>query len=109
VQGDWMVDLILDGVDKGEVKIIANPTSIDPKVTSHADEALIRKGDVTRFFGDIKDGLNKLSMDSIVTALTSLTGSWDFCIPGGQDFYIDKAMFNAEQDLLCQLVYKTKA
>ena len=37
------------------------------------------------------------------------SGGWDFVLPGAGDFYIHKAVFNKEEDLLCELKYKFKA
>jgi len=110
VKGSWKINLILDGVHEGELLIKSNPDTIVPIMSQGADEAIFHHGDVTRHFDSIKSGLAGLSMQDIVNSLTNaLGGTWDFIFPGGQDFFIDKAAFNREQDLLCELKYKFKA
>ncbi|KAI0915912.1 hypothetical protein AcV5_003389 [Taiwanofungus camphoratus] len=108
LKGEWSVNLIFDGVKDGELIIKADP--IVPVVSHGADEAWLRDGDVTRFFDSVKRGLNSLSMQDVLNRLTgAFSDGWIFCFAGGGDFYIDKAVFNREQDLLCQLKYKFKA
>jgi hypothetical protein len=109
-EGNWQINLLLDGVDKGEVKIKTEPSAITPVITKDVDESLLHKDSVSPFVDRVTTGLQALSMTSIVNALTgALGGSWDFCLAGGSDFFVDKAVFNREQDLMCQLLYKTKA
>ncbi|KIO21508.1 hypothetical protein M407DRAFT_28900 [Tulasnella calospora MUT 4182] len=102
----WEASLVLDGVDDGALKITIN----DPKTTItttvdksfaypsilDATEARCKKMFETSNFHDIKAGLEAL-----------FGGSWSFVFSQGRDFYIDKACFNREGDLLCQLKYKS--
>ncbi|KZS87300.1 hypothetical protein SISNIDRAFT_471056 [Sistotremastrum niveocremeum HHB9708] len=110
VEGTWNVALVFDGVHDGELIIKSIPEKITPVINSGSDEAWLREGDVKTFFNDVDSGLKKLSMQGLIDKLTNALGtSWDFCLAGGDDFFIDKAVFNAEYDFLCQLKYKFKA
>ncbi|KAG8922025.1 hypothetical protein FRC01_014585 [Tulasnella sp. 417] len=107
VRGYWEASLILDGIDDGELKItVESPKTV---VTSSVDESF-RYPDILNDtkrrceamfqhnnFYDIKAGLEKL-----------FSGSWAFVFAQGRDFFIDKACFNREGDLLCQLKYKSQ-
>ncbi|KAG8922024.1 hypothetical protein FRC01_014584 [Tulasnella sp. 417] len=107
VKCTWEASLVLDGIDDGELKITAQtPTTT---IASSVDESF-RYPDILNDtkarceamfqhnnFYDIKAGLEKL-----------FSGSWAFVFAQGRDFFIDKACFNREGDLLCQLKYKSQ-
>lgn len=108
VKGEWSTKIIFDGVNDGEMIIKAD--DIKPKITSGADEALLNGGQITTFSEPTAEGLNKLSMTEVINDMRSVfKNGWDFVLPGGADFYISKAVFNREQDLMCELKYKFKA
>ncbi|KIO21513.1 hypothetical protein M407DRAFT_28905 [Tulasnella calospora MUT 4182] len=106
VKCTWVASLILDGVDEGALKVTVN----NPKTTmSLEDDKSFRypdildptKESVTKMFND--SGLHDIKAD--LEALFS--GSWSFVFSQGRDFFIDKAGFNREGDLLGQLKYKS--
>ncbi|KZS87394.1 hypothetical protein SISNIDRAFT_535889 [Sistotremastrum niveocremeum HHB9708] len=105
VEGTWNVALVFDGVHDGELIIKSIPEKITPVINGGSDEAWLPEGDVKNFFNSVDAGLKNLSMQSFIDKLTNALGtSWDFCLAGGDDFFIDKAVFNAEYDFLCQYI-----
>ena len=108
VKGEWSTKIVLDGVNDGEMIIKAD--DIKPTIASEADEALLHSGEITTFSDPTEEGLKKLSMTEIIDDMRSVfKNGWDFVLPGGADFYISRAVFNKEQDLMCELKYKFKA
>jgi hypothetical protein len=100
VNGEWSTRIVLDGVNDGE--LIIKTDDIIPKIT--------RTGEAHAVTKIAEDGLSKLRMDSIINDMRSVfKNRWDFVLPGAADFYISKAAFNREKDLLCELKYKLKA
>ncbi|KIM41738.1 hypothetical protein M413DRAFT_137225 [Hebeloma cylindrosporum] len=108
VKGEWSTSLILDGVNDGELVIKAG--DINPTITNEVDEAWLHAGEISHFTEPCERGLKKLSMTYILNEMRSVfQNGWDFVLPGGGDFYINKAVFNGEKDLLCELKYKFNA
>lgn len=101
----WEASIILDGVNDGALKITVDnsKTTLTKNAESYKYPHILN-GTVARCekifenssFYDIKAGLEAL-----------FEGSWSFVFSQGRDFYIDKACFNREGDLMCQLKYKS--
>jgi hypothetical protein len=87
-------------VNDGELIIKAD--DINPKITKTGTEHYVTKPG--------EEGLKNLSMTNIINEMRSVfKNGWDFVLPGGADFYISKAVFNREKDLMCELKYKFNA
>lgn len=81
-------------MDKGALQVKTTITVDPPSV--NIDEPLLHKGSVSFFSDRINNALKALNMDSIKQDLDMvLGGSWEFIFTGGDDFFIDKAAFNA--------------
>ncbi|KAG9024015.1 hypothetical protein FRB95_012214 [Tulasnella sp. JGI-2019a] len=107
VTASWATQLILDGVDEGHLKIRFEPATITPKLDIVKDEAFMYPHFLNTQTAKVGDDLAKMNVSSLLADLTKLfSGDWGFIFVGGRDFYIDKACFNREGDLLCQLNYK---
>ncbi|KIM41721.1 hypothetical protein M413DRAFT_444966 [Hebeloma cylindrosporum] len=103
VNAEWSTSLVLDGVNDGE--LIIKAADINPIITSKVNQEWL-----SHFTEPCETGLKKLSMTHILNEMRSVfQNGWDFVLPGGGDFYINKAVFNREKDLLCELKYKFKA
>lgn len=111
-QGTWKVALVFDGVHDGKLVIKSVPEKIVPDITSHYDRGWAEtQKSVDNFKQYVEEGLKRLQIDDVIETLKKILGdaSWDFCLAGGADFFIDKAVFNAESDFLCQVNYKFKS
>ncbi|KAG8946296.1 hypothetical protein FRC04_011926 [Tulasnella sp. 424] len=102
----WEASLILDGVDDGGLKITVD--ELKPKTTTKNDTSFLYP-DILK---DIEEQCKRLFENSNLNHIkASLEGlfadSWSFVFSQGRDFYIDKACFNREGDLICQLKYKS--
>lgn len=96
----------MDGVDEGALKITVNDPKneislTDDKSFRYPDILDNTKARVTKMFEN--SGLHDIKPD--LEAL--FTGSWSFVFSQGRDFFIDKACFNHDGDLLAQLKYKS--
>lgn len=108
VNGEWSTRIVLDGVNDGELIIKAD--DISPKITNNVDEAWLHSGEISIFTKPAEEGLKRLSMTYIINEMRSVfRNGWDFVLPGGADFYISRAVFNREKDLMCELKYKFNA
>lgn len=108
VNGEWSTKIVLDGVNDGELIIKAD--GINPKITNEVNEAWLHSGDISTFTKPTEEGLKRLSMTYLIDEMQSVfKNGWDFVLPGGADFYISKAAFNREKDLMCELKYKFRA
>ncbi|KAF5310583.1 hypothetical protein D9619_007749 [Psilocybe cf. subviscida] len=108
VEGKWSTSIILDGINDGELQIKIG--DINPQINQSVDEAWLHKGEITHFSNPAKEGMRRLSMTYLLNEMRNVfTDGWDFVLPGAGDFYIHKAVFNREEDLLCELKYKFQA
>ncbi|KAG9025630.1 hypothetical protein FRB95_009948 [Tulasnella sp. JGI-2019a] len=107
ITATWATQLILDGVDQGHLKIRFEPATITPKLDVIKDESFLYPDFLNIQIARVRDDLTKMNMSGLVADLAKLfSGEWGFIFAGGRNFYIDKACFNREGDLLCQLNYK---
>ncbi|KAF7974337.1 hypothetical protein HWV62_12394 [Athelia sp. TMB] len=118
---DWTAELVLrteaHGTENGKLKIeIRNVKAVvgEPQNGySWASDDVIQQlkgvlegvqSHIRRQETDLSDTMTNLKGD-----VDKLFGSsWQFIFGGNDDFYIDKAGFNSEGDLLAQLVYQLK-
>jgi hypothetical protein len=108
IQGKWKTSIVLDGINDGE--LIIKVDDINPEITQKIDEAWLHDGQITHFSDPAKEGMRNLSMTYLLQEMRNVfSGGWDFVLPGAGDFYIHKAVFNKEEDLLCELKYKFQA
>ncbi|KAG8924302.1 hypothetical protein FRC01_011678 [Tulasnella sp. 417] len=106
VKNTWEASLILDGVDEGALQVTVNNPKTNISVTNdtsflYPDILNPTKERVTNMFTN--SPMNDIKAD--LQAMFS--GSWSFVFSQGRDFFIDKACFNNEGDLLGQLKYKS--
>ncbi|KAG8946298.1 hypothetical protein FRC04_011928 [Tulasnella sp. 424] len=102
----WEASLILDGVDDGELKItVDNPKTT---VTTKNDTSFRYPDILNNTLARCKTMFEDSNLHDIKASCEALFGgSWSFVFSQGRDFYVDKACFNREGDLMCQLKYKS--
>ncbi|KAG8922026.1 hypothetical protein FRC01_014586 [Tulasnella sp. 417] len=104
----WSASLILDGVEHGSLKTTVELPKepiirTDEELSSPYPDIMkdimvrIRGGFKYSDFADLKANLEGL-----------FSGTWAFVFAQGRDFFLDKACFNREGDLQCQLKYKSQ-
>ncbi|KAG9006972.1 hypothetical protein FRB93_008238 [Tulasnella sp. JGI-2019a] len=107
ITATWATQLILDGVDEGHFKIRFEPATITSKVKVVKDSSFLYREFIDNQTAQVEGDMKKMDMSGVVTELAKLfSGDWTFIFAGGRDFFIDKACFNREGDLLCQVNYK---
>ncbi|KAG9024285.1 hypothetical protein FRB95_011716 [Tulasnella sp. JGI-2019a] len=107
ITATWATQLILDGVDEGHLKIRFEPATITSKVKVVKDSSFLYREFIDNQTAQVEGDMKKMDMSGVVTELAKLfSGDWTFIFAGGRDFFIDKACFNREGDLLCQVNYK---
>ncbi|KAG9042562.1 hypothetical protein FS837_010695 [Tulasnella sp. UAMH 9824] len=103
----WEASLILDGVDQGELKITANIPK-EPTIRTVEDESFLYPDIQDNIMDQTRNGFKYSEFANLKGSLEKLfSGSWAFVFAQGRDFFIDRACFNREGDLLCQLKYKS--
>lgn len=103
----WEASLILDGVDQGELKITAEIPK-EPIIRTVEDESFLYPDIQDNIMNQTRNGFKYSEFANLKGSLEKLfSGSWAFVFAQGRDFFIDKACFNREGDLLCQLKYKS--
>jgi len=103
----WATNIILDGVDEGHLKIRFEPSTITPEIKVEKDTSWLHPARLETITENVKTTLSNLDMGNIVAELATLfSGNWGFVFAGAGDFFIDKACFNREGDLMCQVSYK---
>lgn len=107
ILGKWSTSIILDGIN-GE--IVIKVEEINPKIEEDIDEKLVDRDEIKTFREPLKDRMKHLTMTDLMNDMRDVLGNaWEFVLPGAGDFYIHKAMFNGDEDLLCELKYKFQA
>lgn len=102
----WDVDIILDGAHKGKLAI--DTKNVNFQVRTEFDKSSFDDG-AAKFISDMADDLrNKMTHEDWIGGfadkLRSLfQGNWSFVLAGKRDFSVEKAFFNGEGDLLCEL------
>lgn len=107
VKGKWSTSIILDGTHGGE--LVIKVKDIDPEIEENIDEDWLhrRKADFDIISARAKEGMKQLSMTYLLNEMRNVfSDAWEFVLPGAGDFCIHKAVFNREEDLLCEIKYK---
>ncbi|KAG8900678.1 hypothetical protein FRC00_011807 [Tulasnella sp. 408] len=103
----WNASLILDGVDDGALKITVDIPK-EPIVRTVLDPSFAYPHIMDNIMDRIRGGFKYSDFANLKGSLEKLfSGSWAFVFAQGQDFFIDRACFNREGDLLCQMKYKS--
>ncbi|KIO21506.1 hypothetical protein M407DRAFT_28898 [Tulasnella calospora MUT 4182] len=103
----WNASLILDGVDNGELHITAEIPK-EPIIRTDEMESFLYPNIMDKIMDRIRNGFKYSEFANLQASLEKLfNGSWAFVFAQGRDFFIDKACFNREGDLLCQLKYRS--
>ncbi|KAG8899065.1 hypothetical protein FRC00_001938 [Tulasnella sp. 408] len=106
VKNTWTASLILDGVDEGALKVtVNNPSTV---VMTENDTSFL----YPNILNDTKSCCERMFQNSPMNDIKAdleamFSGSWSFVFSQGRDFFIDKACFNRDGDLLAQLKYKS--
>ncbi|KAG9044409.1 hypothetical protein FS837_008204 [Tulasnella sp. UAMH 9824] len=103
----WNASLILDGVGDGALKINVEIPK-EPIVRTVLDPSFAYPHIMDNIMDRIRGGFKYSDVANLKGNLEKLfSGSWAFVFAQGQDFFIDRACFNREGDLLCQLKCKS--